>query len=192
MSVLSHLGLAFMVALNSASTTVSLVKGRYENLCLPVYSGGKDIGKYESDGGHYRGIGYSVEIAFPAGEMIKVFEKRMEKAGMVRYAEDGVGSGRWEAFNPKTGEWDASVSPPARYVASWVDSEKRTRAVVELRHRGGGERRVKVSCIVGRFFDLRLIHDFDARLEKEGRHETFYLNPATASSLIWTKRTKGL
>ena len=181
MSFLSHLGLAFLVASNSASAEVSLVEGRYENLCVPVYSGGKGIGNFEAASGRYKGIAYSVDIAFPAGEIIKLFQKRMEKAGMVRYAEDGVGLGRWEAFNPKTGEWDACASPPARYEMSWVDSEKRTRAVVGLRYMGGGERRVKVSCIVGLFFDLRWIRDFDAKLKKEGRFEAFYRKLETYS-----------
>ncbi len=74
-----------------------------------------------------KSVVYKVSMAFPAERLTSFYDNEMKKMGYEPFTEDELASFQWEDFNAETGEWELTRKIPARYTASWVDSQRKTR-----------------------------------------------------------------
>lgn len=128
----------------------------------PVYATGFDLSTNMKQSQWDEEVFYKVKINFPATEVISFYDKEFQARGFIPYAEDGYGTRTWEDFNQRTGAWEATTKPPARYIATWVDKEQTVRIVLFARYRYDYQNKdwdkiLLVNCGKGKFtrFDKR-------------------------------------
>ncbi|MDD2468369.1 MAG: hypothetical protein PHI97_30685 [Desulfobulbus sp.] len=68
-----------------------------------------------------KAVTYQVATVFPARSLTDFFNKEMIDRGFKPYNDSllALKEFKWNNFNPRTGNWDVTSSPPARYSAKW-------------------------------------------------------------------------
>jgi hypothetical protein len=108
---------------------------------------------------------YKLDRSFPAMDVIEFYNEKFKDEHLIRFSEDGHGVGQWVDLNPTTGKWEKTDKPPARYIATWVDIEKKIRIVLSLRYKydGADAEKGKKTLIIDlkatNFFDLRKLEN---------------------------------
>ncbi len=99
----------------------------FPNLKLPVYPNAINLKTHLNHpvkGG--KAITYQLRAIFPAQDVTEFHNKGLEKEGFRKYHDPllALKGFEWNTFNPRTGKWEISGQPPARYTASWVNDKE--------------------------------------------------------------------
>ena len=132
----------------------------FPDIEIPVYKTGYDVKKGINKKFKSKYTFYKINSKFPAKEVIEFYHTNFKRMGFIQYSEDGYGKGRWENFDSNSGQWEPTNSMPARYIATWIDNDKKIRIVVLLRYKSDqiddeGKNLLFVDCKVVDFFDSR-------------------------------------
>lgn len=100
------------------SGTACAEKGKIENITLPLFQNGYDIQKGYLKNLNTKYLNYKLDEAFPANKVISFYSEYFTNSGFIPYSEDGYGKSKWESFNFKSGTWESTNVPPARYIVS--------------------------------------------------------------------------
>ena len=109
-----------------------------------------------------KAVAYDLNIDFPAKSLTDFYDKKMKLLGFYPLPEQGIGTFKWEDFNSISGDWEETDKIPARYTATWVNSEKSQRIwlYIAYKPRKGEEDWAKtafVSCNMSKFWDMEMV-----------------------------------
>lgn len=154
------------------SEAIEKVADQLPDIEIPLYPSAYEVNKLALNKA-IKSVFYKVKIKFPAKEVILFYENKFNEMGFISYSEDGYGNRKWQNFNPKTGIWESTFKPPARYIATWVDKKQIVRIVLVI-DAYDEEGPMLVNISVTRFFDFSKLNEFNKRLERGGKIKEFY------------------
>jgi hypothetical protein len=100
---------------------------------------------------------YKIKTPFPASEVTGFYDREISKLGFYRAPVKSIGTFKWENLNQKTGEWEETKTVPARYRATWVNSQKSIRIWLYMAYKYNNDdenwkETLFVSCNIGQYF----------------------------------------
>ncbi len=101
--------------------------GTSPGINLPVYTGATNLKTYINQPAKgTNAITYQISTIFPARDVTEFYYREMENTGFKKYHDPllALKEFEWNAFNPRTGEWEITEQPPARYSAKWVNEKE--------------------------------------------------------------------
>jgi len=117
-----------LILLLALSFSAACTRDPFPNVTLPVHP--KAINpevKYDSPVKGAKAVVYKIRMPFPAEELTDLYDTEMKKMGYARVPADDIFTFQWMNFNSRSGEWEKTTTPPARYTAAWIDHQKKTR-----------------------------------------------------------------
>lgn len=111
---------------------ISCKKNEIKNIDLPLAKGAYEIKQGYLNDLNTKYLNYKLEVDFPASNIIDFHNIFFSNAGFTPYSEDGYGNSIWENYNYKTGDWELTTQIPARYISTWIDSDKKFRIILVL------------------------------------------------------------
>ena len=107
-------------------------KEEFQNIRLPLYPTGYDIKKGYDKTIKCNYLIYKINKSFPAKDAVNFLVDEFNKMDVQENTGDGKGTMRWEAFDSRTGSWEKTEKPPARFVATWVGPKKERIFLLQL------------------------------------------------------------
>lgn len=114
-------GLMFCIAICSADGA------DFPNFSLPVYPDAiNQKTHFDNPAKGTKAATYQVSAVFPARSLTDFFNKEMINRGFTPYNNPllALKEFKWNTFNPRTGDWEVTSSPPARYSAKWSNEKE--------------------------------------------------------------------
>ncbi len=131
-------------------------------LQLPIYPSAINPNKaIDSPVKGAKSVVYDVAVGFPAKELTDFYNQEMEKIGFFPFPEKGIGTFKWEDFNAASGDREETSKVPARYTATWVNSEKTQKVWLCIYYKPRKncekwENIAMVSCNMAKYFDIAM------------------------------------
>lgn len=155
-----HLLLTTIFSVSIASCKEDVIK----DVNLPLFQDGYEIKQGYLDDLKTKYLNYKLNVKYPANSIIDFHNSFFKKAGFIPYSEDGYGKSIWENFNYKSGDWELTTQPPARYIATWIDKEKKIRVILLLLFKSeentgdpNSSNQLLIEVKATKFFDFRKI-----------------------------------
>ena len=98
----------------------------FPNFSLPVYPGATNQKTHlDKPAKGVNAATYRVSTVFPARNLTEFYNKEMAKRGFRKYHDplDVLTQFQWNTFNSRTGDWEPTRQPPARYTAKWSNEK---------------------------------------------------------------------
>ncbi len=146
------IGLCFIIII----TLISCKNNSIKKEAFPFIEGAYEINQGYSDKFKADYLNYNINTEFPAMEIIQFYNAHFKKVGFIPYSEDGYGKSIWENYNYSSGIWEPTKHPPARYISTWIDTEKKVRIVFVLIFKKNSKQ-LLVDLKKTTFFDSRKI-----------------------------------
>ncbi len=143
---------------------ISCKNNSIEKETLPFTEGAYEISQGYSDKFKADYLNYKINTEFPAKKIIKFYSDHFKKVGFIPYSEDGYGKSKWENFNYSSAVWESTKHPPARYISTWIDPEKKVRIILIMIFKKEGEKTLQNNSNSSQLFiDLKRTTFFDSR-----------------------------
>ena len=99
----------------------------FPNFSLPIYPDAANQKTHlDKPAKGVKAATYRVSTVFPARDLTEFYNKEMTKSGFRKYHDplDALTQFRWNSFNSRTGDWEPTQQPPARYTAKWSNEKE--------------------------------------------------------------------
>jgi len=151
--------ISFLIIISCSFSSGNGETEPFPDIKIPIHPNAFDVVKYSNEPKGTKSIYYKINIEFPAQDVILFYEEQLKRMEFIEYSEDSYGTRRWENFNAKTGNWEIVSTIPARYIATWIDKEKKIRIVLFMRYKFDAlsenwGNRLLVNFSVSNFFDF--------------------------------------
>lgn len=143
-------------------SVVACRKNIVEKIFLPHTQDGYDISQGYLSDLNTKYLNYKTHANFPAKNVIDFYNNFFRNNSFISYSDDGYGKSIWENYNYKSGSWELSTEPPARYISTWIDKDKKVRIVLFLLFKGNaGNAHQKNKNLL--LIELKATNFFDSR-----------------------------
>ncbi|RII25317.1 MAG: hypothetical protein CXR31_14055 [Geobacter sp.] len=99
----------------------------FPDFSLPIYPGATNQKTHlDKPAKGVKAATYRIATVFPARDLIEFYNKEMKKRGFKKYHDplDSLTQFEWNTFNSRTGNWEPTRLPPARYTAKWSNEKE--------------------------------------------------------------------
>lgn len=98
----------------------------FPNFSLPIFPGATNQKTHlDKPTKGVKAATYWITTVFPARGLTEFYNKEMEKRGFQKSHDpiDALKQFEWNTFNSRTGDWEPTRRPPARYTAKWSNEK---------------------------------------------------------------------
>lgn len=99
----------------------------FPNFSLPIYPGATNQKTHlDKPAKGVKAATYRIATGFPARDLIEFYSKELKKRGFKKYHDplEALTQFEWNTFNSRTGNWEPTRLPPARYTAKWTNEKE--------------------------------------------------------------------